>query len=361
MKGLVVGLRGVLQHQPNEPLPNFSTVLAQNVYAVTLGTVASPLQGTTDLVVVPSGPLMSLPFALLLTEKFNDADLHSAPWLVRSMSLAHAPSAANFVELRDTAHQSHAGQPWIGFGDFHPVSRAVALRSFQTPICAKAADELAALPSLPHSRLELETARSIMGGRANDLLLGPAFTADAVRRAPLKNFRIVHFSTHALLPFDLECLTEQLIITSAPSGATTADGAILTADDILKFDLDAETVILSACNSGGPGNKLSGERLSALARAFFYAGSRSLLATHWNLNDAAAERLVSALLRDHRANAAGGWARSLRAAQLAWLDSTGRDQIPAEEAHPYYWAPIALIGESGAGLSSNLTALNTSR
>jgi CHAT domain-containing protein len=352
MKGLVSELRSVLQPQ-NGLLPAFSAAPAHSIYAATLGTVASSLQGTTDLVVVPSGSLMSLPFGLLLTGDFDGADLHSAPWLVRSMSIAHAPSAANFTELRDTARESHAAQPWIGFGDFQPVSRTVALRTFQGPGCAEVAGTFASLSPLPHSRSELEIARAIMGGRGTDLLLGKAFTADAVRRAPLKSYRIIHFATHAMLPSDPECLPQQLIITSAPGGSTTADGAMLNANDILKFDLDAETVILSACNSGRP-NKLAGESLSALARAFFYAGSRSLLATHWSLDDAAAAQVVSDLLRDHRRNAADGLARSLQAAQLAWLDSTG-------SAHPYYWAPIALIGESGAGQAPGRTAANTLR
>jgi len=174
----------------------------------------------------------------------------------------------------------------------------------------------------------------------------------------LKNYRIIHFSTHALLPSTLDCQPQQIIVTSAPRGATTADGAMLLADDALGLDLDADAVILSACNSIGRGGKLAGESLSALARAFFYAGSRSLLATHWSLNDAAAEQLVAGLLQDYRNNAGDGLAQSLRAAQLALVASAGRDGMPANLAHPFFWAPMALIGESGAPPPSARTAVN---
>ena len=358
MTRLVVRLRATLARQ-NGAVPDFATGPAHGVYAATLGTVASSLSDATALVVAPSGPLLSLPFALLLTDDFSGADLRSAPWLVRSMSIAHVPSAANFVGLRRTAAGSPALRPWYGFGDFRPVTRAAAARSFPQPACAETAADFAGLAPLAHSRAELEKARAIMGANPAELLLGPAFTAEAVRHARLKGYRIVHFSTHALLPSTLECQPQQIIVTSAPKGATTADGAMLLADDALELDLDADAVILSACNSVGRGGKLAGESLSALARAFFYAGSRGLLATHWSLNDAAAEQLVTGLLRDYRDNAGAGMAQSLRAAQLALLDSAGRDGIPADVAHPFFWAPMALIGEGGARNAVTRTAART--
>ena len=358
MSRLVLRLRSTLARQNGE-VPDFATGPAHAVYAATLGTVASSLTDATALVVAPSGPLLSLPFALLLTEDFSDSDLRFAPWLVRSMSIAHVPSAANFVGLRRAAGGSPAIHPWFGFGDFQPVTRAAAARSFPEPACAETAADFAALSPLPHSRVELENARAIMGANKAEMLLGPAFTAEAVRHARLKDYRIIHFSTHALLPTTLDCQPQQIIVTSAPRGATTADGAMLLADDALGLDLDADAVILSACNSIGRGGKLAGESLSALARAFFYAGSRSLVATHWSLNDAAAEQLVAGLLQNYKTNAGDGLAQSLRAAQLALLDSAGRDGIPAKVAHPFFWAPMALIGESGARPASARTAANT--
>src|SRR5262249_54750732 len=98
MTRLVVRLRATLARQSGA-VPDFATGPAHGIYAATLGTVANPLADASALVVAPSGPLLSLPFALLLTEDFSGADLRAAPWLVRSMSVAHVPSAANFVGL----------------------------------------------------------------------------------------------------------------------------------------------------------------------------------------------------------------------------------------------------------------------
>ena len=98
--------------------------------------------------------------------------------------------------------------------------------------------------------------------RPSDELLNTAFTADAVRRVALQDYRILHFATHALLPAELRCQNQPAIVTSAPAGARNASGALLTASDVAGLDLDANVVILSACNSGGPGNTTSGESLS---------------------------------------------------------------------------------------------------
>ncbi len=131
----------------------------------------------------------------------------------------------------------------------------------------------------------------------SDELLNAAFTADAVRRMTLKDYRILHFATHALLPAELRCQNEPAIVTSAPPNARDASGTMLTASDVAGLDLDANAVILSACNTGGPGTSSGGESLSGLARAFFFAGARSMLVTHWSISDQTSAFLVADTLR----------------------------------------------------------------
>ena len=175
-------------------------------------------------------------------------------------------------------------------------------------------------------------------------MLGAAFTVPAVEHASLKNYRVLHFAAHALLPTDLRCQSEPAIVTSAPPGALDASGALLTSSDVLGLDLDADAVILSACNSGGPGGADGGDSLSGLARAFFFAGARALLVTHWSISDQSSAFLVADTLRRFAAGSDGGLAGSLRAAELGMLDGAGKT-LPASLAHPFYWAPFALIGE----------------
>ncbi len=327
-------------------LPTFDIADDQKLYQITLGGVASSLDGVKALVVAPAGPLLSLPFEVLLTGPADAASLADAPWLVRKFTIAHVPAPSNFVSLRKIATGSRATRPWFGFGDFQPVSLAQAQKTFSGAACGDSAKLLSTLPPLPYARKELQAARELLGADASDQLVGPGFTAQAVLKARLKDYRVLQFSTHALLPSELRCQSEPAIITSAPVGATDASGALLTASEVVGLDLDADLVILSACNSGGPGGTTAGESLSGLARAFFYAGARSLMVTHWAVNDQVAAFLVADTLRRMREAPNIGVAGALRDAQLAMLADAGKG-LPAEISHPFFWAPFAVIGEGG--------------
>ena len=265
---------------------------------------------------------------------------------MRKFALADVPAPANFVSLRHIAGTSRATHPWFGFGDFQPITLAQADRSFPPASCGDSARLLAGLPALPYTQKELEASRALMGASPSDELLGRAFTADAVARTRLTDYRTLQFSTHALLPTDLRCQDQPAIVTSAPPGAANASGALLTTDRILGLNLDAELVILSACNSGGPGGTTAGESLSGLARAFFYAGARSMMVTHWSVNDQAAAFLVTDTLRRLRGDTGIGVASAMRSAELGWLDAAAK--APSSPAgHPFFWAPFAVIGEGG--------------
>jgi len=325
-------------------LPRFDVADANTLYADVLGPLAGRLNGVKALVVAPTGPLLSLPFGVLLTGPADAANLAEAPWLIRRMTIAHVPSAENFVALRKIAATSRARQPWFGFGDFRPVTLAQAERSFPTAACADSARLFAGLPPLPFAARELEAARQLLHGSRNDELMGAAFTVPAVMRAPLQDFRVLHFAAHALLPSDLRCQPQPAIVTSDPAGAVDASGALLTTSKVLGLDLDADAVILSACNSGGPGGADAGDSLSGLARAFFFAGARALLVTHWSISDQSSAYLVADTLRRFATGSDGGLAGALRAAELGMIDGAGRT-LPAQLVHPFYWAPFALIGE----------------
>jgi CHAT domain-containing protein len=326
-------------------LPHFDTNAAAELYAVTLGGAQAGLEGAHGLVVAPSGPLLSVPFGALLTAPADGHDLASAPWLIRRFAVSHVPAAANFVSLRKTVGGSHAARPWYGFGDFKPVTMEQAEHAFPSGSCADSARLLAHVPPLPFARRELEAARLLMGAAASDESLGASFTAAHVQQVKLADYRVIHFAAHALLPSEIKCQSEPAIITSAPAGAPSATAALLTASDVVNLNLDANLVILSACNSGGPGQENGGESLSGLARAFFYAGARAMMVTHWSVNDQTTAFLVASSLKQIRAGQ--GAAEALRSAQLDLLEAAGK-AMPADLGHPFYWAAFALVGEGRA-------------
>jgi CHAT domain-containing protein len=326
-----------------EPPPPFDIEASQAIYTNVLGGVADGLKDAKALSVAPTGPLLSVPFGILLTGAADQNNLAAAPWLIRQVTIEHVPAPANFLSLRKLAGTSRATKPWFGFGDFHPVTLAQAQTSFPVRACADTAQLLANLPPLPGARVELEAVRRLMGAAPADELTGSGFTAAAIEKAGLKNYRVLHFATHALLPSDLQCQNEPALITSPPPGAVNADGALMKASDVAGLDLDADAVILSACNTGGPAGTGSGESLSGLARSFFYAGARALLVTHWSVNDRTTAYIVALAISGAKADPGQGLAGALASAQRKLLDDAKGDV--AIQAHPFYWGALAVIGE----------------
>lgn len=345
---LVTAIRTSIEKTEANALPTFDIADARRLYDLTLGGVAAELQGASSLVIAPTGPLLSLPFEVLLTGPADLGKLAEAPWLVRRATITHVPAPTNFVSLRKVANTSAATKPWFGFGDFRPVSMGQAQASFPVGPCGDSGRLLAALPALPGAVKELDNARAVLNAPPSDELTGDAFTAEQVLKMPLKDYRVLHFAAHALLPTDLRCQTEAAIVTSPPPGSADAKGALLSASKLLGLDLDANLVILSACNSGGPGGG-AGESLSGLARSFFFAKARSLLVTHWEVSDQVAALLVVLTINDMKEKPGEGVTGALREAQLSLLDRAATGKLPAEIAHPFFWAPFAVIGDGGEG------------
>jgi len=314
---------------------------AQTLYQTLIAPLAAALDGAETLVIAPDGPLLALPFGMLLSGPAEPTALASAPWLIRRFAIVHVPSPQTFVTLRGAGTASTAQYDYSGFGDLVPPSGAQLLRSFPTDRCATDARLAAGLTRLPGTRVEVEEAHRLMKAGPRDIRLGSAFTAAAMREADLGQRKVIHLATHALLPGELSCLQEPSIVVSPPPGAPTADSAFVKASDLLGLKLDADLVILSACNTGGAGAG-GGEALSGLARAFFFAGARGLMVTHWAVDDLAASLTVADALRRQQAGASS--AAALRGAQLLLLDEAGK-RLPASFGHPFYWAPFALIGD----------------
>ena len=156
----------------------------------------------------------------------------------------------------------------------------------------------------------------------------------------LQNYRIIAFATHALLPGELDCLTEPALALTPQAATNASDNGLLGASAIASLKLDADWVLLSACNTAGAGGgRLRGEGLSGLATAFFYAGTRSLLASHWYVVSEPTVFLTTHTFDSYKKAPNLGRAEALRRAQLALLEQPNM-------AHPVFWAAFTLIGES---------------
>jgi CHAT domain-containing protein len=152
----------------------------------------------------------------------------------------------------------------------------------------------------------------------------------------------LHFATHGALAGEIAGVDEPGLILSPPETATERDDGYLSASEIAGLKLDADWVILSACNtaSGGADNA---EALSGLARVFFYAGARALLVSHWAVYTDPTVKLITGALSTMAGSSGHGRAEALRTAMLTLIDKGA-----PHESHPAYWAPFVVVGEGAA-------------
>ena len=150
------------------------------------------------------------------------------------------------------------------------------------------------------------------------------------------------FATHGVLSGDIPGILEPALVLSPPAQASAQDDGVLTASEIGRLKLDADWVILSACNTaagdGTPGN----EGYSGLARAFFYAGARALLVSHWPVASEATVALTTKMFEVLGSDGRVSRAQALRQSMLEMIDRPEKSEF----SHPLFWAPFVLVGNS---------------
>lgn len=297
--------------------------------------LVAPLQPGADvasLLVAADGALAALPFAAVLTAP------DPAAFVARRMAVTQLPSAGALAALRRVTAPPIAAKALFGVGDpqFKSTAKAgrAALGAAATKYDAAWGFSYGDIPPLPETRGELQALAKALGANAQaDLLLGAAATREAVLAAPLADRRVVAFATHGLMPGELPGVSKPALAL-APSGDATAS-PLLELDDVLVLRLNAQTVLLSACNTAA--GEQGGAAMSGLVRGFFFAGGRSVLATHWAVETASAAALTSATFA-----AQAPRAEALRLAQVRMIEG----QLGGGRwSHPFYWAGFALFGD----------------
>jgi CHAT domain-containing protein len=329
-------------------VPLYDLTEAHEFYATLFGPAEGALNDTDSLVISPSGPLLSLPFEMLVTSAaapVTDGDYGAVPFLLRRWNVSYVPAAQTFVDLRRITEASAAKRPFLGFGDFRPATKAQLTASFPPDRCREDLEGVESLEALPGTRDEILTVGKLLGARPDEMVLGGDFTKERLLNFDIKDYRIVHLATHALLPTELHCRREPSILLSTPANAANADAAFLGANEVLKLRMDADLVVLSACNTAGPGGGTAGDSLSGLARAFFFAGTRGLLVTHWAVEDNSAKLVATRTLATMEPGVtAVDTAAALRTAKLSLLDGKA-GAFGKLFTHPFAWAPFVLIGD----------------
>jgi CHAT domain-containing protein len=365
-------------------IPPFDLKLGFELYSLLLKPVEAGWKSAKNLIVVTNGALGLLPLSLLPTAPSgitsDDDPLFSSyrnvPWLARTHAVTTVPSAAALRTLRQLPPGKANRGELIAFGDPYfsveqqaeadaagakikvadaggNTTRGLPLKRRSAPkLDGVNSADLAMLPRLPDTADELKSiALALQADPSKVLNLGKSANEQIVKTLDLSGFKVLAFATHGLVPGELNGLTQPALALSSPA-VTGADGdGLLTMEEILGLKLDADWVVLSACNTGA-GAGAGAEAASGLGRAFFYAGTRALLVTNWSVHSQSARELVTDLFKRQASDPKLTRGEALRQAMMAlaggpgYLGADGKTEFTY--AHPLFWAPYSIIGDGGA-------------
>jgi CHAT domain-containing protein len=370
-------------HLLGKPLP-FHLARAHALYKALFGDVEHLIK-SKHLLIVPSGALNALPFQVLVTEKPADAlpstnaGYANVAWLGTRNALTVLPAVSSLKALRADAKAIRATDAYIGFGNplltgpdgtdkgawerqhcqqpesnkgvrVAQAGRAPALAPLLKGGLANVEGlrRQYALPETAEELCAVARARGMsdpdrvvnLGARATEARV-KALSADGT----LARAGVVHFATHGLVAGETALFAdnhaEPALLLTPPETASEEDDGLLTASEVTALKLDADWVILSACNTAA-GDSVGGDALSGLARAFFYAGARALIVSHWYVDSEATVALITRAFDALKADPKIGRAEALRRGMAALIASGERT------AHPSAWAPFVVVGEGGA-------------
>jgi len=315
----VSALRERLDPARNPNLGPFPAVLAYDLYQKILAPAAPLLDGVHHLLIVPDGPLQSLPLGVLITKTPNadpqqlEANRDIA-WLARDYAVAFLPSVSSLRTLRKRPIVPTASTPFLG----------IAPRS---------------LPGRINTTEELRGLAKALGTADDtDLLIGGRANERTLVQMALEGFRIIDFA--APLSLAAGPKAEPAL---ALSPTEESDGS-LTASKIAGLRLNADWVILSAGNTAGPDGSPDGEGLPAIEKAFFFAGAHAVLLTHWRAPSTATVTLITGTFAELAEHPSIGGAEALRRSMIGMLDPSS----PPEFAHPAAWGAFVIAGDGGA-------------
>ncbi|MCP3950992.1 MAG: CHAT domain-containing protein [Desulfobacterales bacterium] len=358
-------------------IPAFDLTRAHDLFRQLLAPVRPGWQGAANLLVVAQGPLGRLPFSVLVMDavsnKKDRAELFGrykgVPWLIKKTAITRLPAVSILAGLRSLPARRSSRMTFAGFGDpfFTQVppaagekgagdSAGVNVRgirvSEKTDLDSWKANSvrLNDLSRLPDTADEIKgIAGSLGADLTTDVFLGRQASEHRIKSMDLSGRKVVAFATHALVPGDLDGLDQPALALTAPQITGEDEDGLLTMEEVFRLKLDADWIVLSACNTGAADGAGS-EAASGLGRAFFFAGARAILVSMWPVETTSAARLTTAIFRHQQADRALSRAGAVRAAMLELIGSRGlvdakTGKTVASYAHPLFWAPFITVGD----------------
>lgn len=314
-------------------------------YVSTIGVFGATIDPVKRLYFVPHGLFDGLPLAALLTDNPADEDMTfremraaRLPWLIRRTAINMLPSLQALEPQVQLTGDVLERRPFLGVGnpDFGAGLRVASVRGL-SPI------KPLSIPMLPETETEITRIAAILNARPDeDLLVEKRASETVIRQMSLDRYRILTFATHGILAGELRGVNEPALVLAMPTKPRPEDDGLLTASEISTLRLDADLVVLSACNTAGSDGRPGAEGLSGLANAFFYAGARNLVVTHWAIPSNPAVDVSVGMIEAHQGMEQADWAKALQASVLKMMDGDG----PVAYVHPGAWGAHMVVGAS---------------
>jgi tetratricopeptide (TPR) repeat protein len=354
----IAGLRELLIPGSDGTVRGFPARNAHILFDELLGRAWPMLDGVTHAIVAPDGPLLSLPFELLLTATpqrprlHTPQDLRAAPWLVNSLATSVVPGVSSLRAMRVLSSEPGGDrEPFVGFGnpdlDGGPGGRrGISMASLYRGTGGSEVDvtALRKLSPLPETAEELAAIAQSLNADHAAIRLGARATERNVKQSDLSKTKVIAFATHGVVGGEVEGAAGPGLVLTPPAIATPEDDGLLTAGEVTQLSLNADWVILSACNTAADDGTPGAEGLTGLAKAFLFAGARALLVSHWPVDSRATVALTTSLFRNQSNDPTLSRAAALRQARLSLLN----DSSVGRFAHPFYWAPFVIVGDGSA-------------
>jgi CHAT domain-containing protein/Tfp pilus assembly protein PilF len=287
--------------------------------------------GIEHLIIVPDGILHYLPFETLVRD---NSITHDPRYLIELYDISYAPSASSLAYLMDKGRLGQHPKILLAVGnpDYLPKGSKILQGGprYENALRDIYLDEGFELSALPQSKKEIQRiARCFPGGQI-DVLLESEAKEEGIKNRSLKDYRIIHFACHGFLD-EKTPMRSALVLTLDDD--SNEDG-FLQAREIANLKLNADLVVLSACQTG-KGRLDNAEGVFGLPRTFFYAGARSTVSSLWKINDKSTSEIMPEFYRHLAAGETK--VRALRLAKLNMLKS--------RFSHPFYWAAFVLNGD----------------
>ena len=303
----------------------------QRLFRILLGSFATRLEkNIKKIIIVPDGNLNFLPFETLIQEK-------NSHYLIQDYEISYVPSASALTNILKRKSPTKRDKDFLIVANPkpHQTNKFISflsdlLKSLSRKRDPESEDIVFDFPNLPYADKEAKVIAKFFDPDKEMLLVREDATESRFKKLDLSEFKILHFATHGVID-DEDWWRSSLIF--LPDKDFLEDGS-LQPREIYDLKLNSDLVVLSACQTG-MGKLEKGEGVMGLGKSFLNTGTKSVIASLWNINDRSTAQFMKYLYK----NLIEGKSKA-EALKLAKIE-----MINSKFSHPFHWAAFILMGD----------------